>query len=269
MSSGFFMVRGISEFFYTLEFLIAAAVFLVVLYFYIKKIDRKLLFVFLIAGSINTGVELLLQGLGIRMIEGAFFFSIPIGFPTVCFILGFMEGGVKALVGYCVVKIIMDHSAFFKRLFFGLFTLVLSAFSIYAIVTVLQFASFPSSVLFTARELFGLLSVSLLLLAFGVSFGSILLNRSIPNREKRSILYFMLGQALYLLAFTFPLHISLLRYIGLESGGTYISADPLSQLLLMYGFFLFFEGIGVNIINYPIIYRLKLIQFDPTPTSSP
>jgi len=71
MIEQYYMIRIFESFYYTLEFLIATAVFLIVLFLYIKKIDRKSLLVFILAGLINSGVELLLQGIGIRTIENA------------------------------------------------------------------------------------------------------------------------------------------------------------------------------------------------------
>ena len=95
-----YMVRVTTPFFYTLEFLVALGVFLLVVYLFVRNIDKKSLLVFIIAGAINTSIELMLQGLGMRVIEGAFFFNSPIGFPFICFILGFYEGGVKTLIAY-------------------------------------------------------------------------------------------------------------------------------------------------------------------------
>ena len=71
----------------------------------------------------------------------------------------------------------------------------------------------------------------------------------------------MLGLVIYLLVWMIPLHAFSLRYIGVYEMGSYTPAGFFEQLLLMYGYFLFFEGVGVSIIIYPLIYQLNLIEF--------
>ncbi|MBD3228025.1 MAG: hypothetical protein GF329_07530 [Candidatus Lokiarchaeota archaeon] len=257
----YYMIRGIGAFFYTLEFLIAMGVFLLVFYLYLRRINRKMIFVFLIGGLINTGVELLLQGLGIRIIAEAYFFTLPIDFPYICFILGFYEGGVKTVIGYCMVIYLLYRKRLFKRLLLFLVLSIFITFFVYSASTAYYLIIEPESVLFTARNMTGILPNLLLLIAFGVSLLSFLLNKKITKKRKYTIFFYMLGQIAYLLAFTIPLHIFMLRYIGFDSGSTYTPANIFAQIIFMYGYFLLFEGIGVNIIAYPIIYQLKLVEF--------
>ena len=257
-----FMVRVVSSFYYTLEFLIAVSIFCLILYFYVKKIDRKSFYVFLIAGAINTSVELFLQGFGTRVIEGAYFFNIPIDYPFICFILGFYEGGVKTLIAYHFVMLIFSRNKFSKRFCLSLIAIVVVCFLTYSIITAEQLTSGAITRVLTVRSIFAPLSIIFLVIAFVASTFYFIFNRNIPKHHKITLLYYEIGVVLYLLAWLIPLHAFSLRYIGIYEMGTYIPASLLDQLLLMYGYFLFFEGVGVNIILYPIIYRYKLIDLD-------
>jgi hypothetical protein len=256
------MIRIFESFYYTLEFLIATAVFLIVLSLYIKKIERKSLLVFNLAGLINSGVELLLQGIGIRTIENAYFFTIPIGFPYIPLILGFYEGGLKTLVGYHFVLYFIDKKKINGTLLILLLCLVFVPFFIYSAFTAYQIKSGTTNITLTARNMFALLSILLLILSFSLSILYFVLNKKIPKKNKLTLLYYEIGVVIYLLAWMVPMHIYLLRYIGIKEDGSYVLANIVVQLLLMYGYFLFFEGVGVNIIIYPLIYHFNLIQFE-------
>lgn len=258
----YYIVRGINSFFYTLEFLIVISVFIATLVMYLKKIEKKMFFAYVIAGIINTWIELFIQGLGIRVIQEAFLFNIPIFFPLTPFILGFYEGGIKAIMGYTMVKILYQKKDFHKKFFLILFTTLLSIFITYSTLTSLQFSINNSSLSFTVRELFDWLTILLLIIAFLVSFLYIILNKKMKRKEKISIFYFMLGQVLFMTAFLLPLHLFLIRYIGIQTETNFIPADLFTQISLMYGYFFIFEGIGANIINFPIFYQVDLFEFD-------
>ncbi len=254
------MVRYVSPFFYSLEFLLAVFTLAIVLYFFVREIERKSLIIFIVAGIINTSIELFLQGFGIRVVENAYFFGLPMGFPFVSFIMGFYEGGVKTLLAYHFVKYLVDRNKISKRFFLFLFFMVLAAFTTYSGITVMQAYSGVITPILTVRDMFAPVSIILLVVAFGGSTLYFLSNKEIPKRRKWTLLYYELGVVLYLLAFLIPLHISSLRYIGVAMGSS-VPAGLFQQLVLMYGYFLFFEGVGVNIIIYPTIYSLKLVEF--------
>ncbi|MFX0189088.1 MAG: hypothetical protein ACFE8A_15290 [Candidatus Hodarchaeota archaeon] len=80
-------------------------VFIILLYFYIRDIDKDSLKLYLITGLSHSVLELIAQGGRIRVIEDAYIFQIPIGYPYICFILGFFEGGLISLAAYHFVKI--------------------------------------------------------------------------------------------------------------------------------------------------------------------
>jgi len=253
-----YMVRVTTPFFYTLEFLVALGVFLLVFYLFARNIDKKSLLVFIIAGAINTAIEFMLQGLGMRIIEDAFFFNTPIGFPFICFILGFYEGGVKTLIAYHFVKMIINSDKFNKKMVVVLVSVVFISFFSYSAVTASGYGSPVYTT--TARDMFAPLGIILLSIAFVGSAGYFLL-RKIPREHKISLLYYELGLVIYLLVWMIPLHMFSLRYIGAFDMGIYVPAGVLEQLVWMYGYFLFFEGIGVIIVVYPIIYGLNLMEF--------
>ncbi len=250
------MVRITTPFFYTVEFLVALSVFLVVLFFFLRKTERKSLIVFIIAGGINSGIELLLQGTGMRVIEDAALFNIPIGFPSICFILGFYEGGVKTLIAYHFVRTLMNSDKFSKIFLIALVVLIFNSFFSYAAFITSGWGS--SSLTITARNMLAPLGIILLLVAFAGSFGYFLLKK-IPRNHKVSLLYYQLGLVIYLLVWMIPLHIFSLRFIG---DVLYVPVGIFEQLVWMYGYFLFFEGIGVIIVVYPVIYGLDLMEFE-------
>jgi hypothetical protein len=260
METASYMVRYVSPFFYTLEFLLAVLTFALVLYFFLRDVDRKSLLIFIIAGVINTCIELFIQGFGIRIVEDAYFFGLPIGFPFVSFIMGFYEGGVKTLLAYHFVKLVVDRNKFSKKFFAFLFFIVLGSFITYSSITVVQSSMGTITPTLTVRDMFSPVTITLLVIAFGGSALYFLSNKDIPRSRKWTLLYYELGVVLYLLAFLLPLHISSLRYIGVEMGSS-VPAGLFEQIVLMYGYFLFFEGVGVNIIIYPTIYSLKLVEF--------
>lgn len=262
MISQYYMIRVFTPFFYTLEFLIAIIVFIFSLYFYVKRIDRNSLLVFLIVGMINSGVELLLQGIGIRVVENACLFSLPIGFPFIAFILGFYEGGVKTLLAYHFVKFIIDKKRYNELFLSFLVIIVFIPFFIYSIVSATQIGEGTTNITITVRDMLAPLSIFLLILAFILSISYFILNESIPKERKMTLLYYEFGVVVYLLIWMVPLHVFLQRYIGIFQNNNYIPASIVEQILFMYVYFLFFEGVGVNIIMYPIIYHFKLIEFE-------
>ena len=254
----YYMVRWTSSFYYTLEFLIAVSVFFVTLLLYLKGIDKKIVLVFIIAGVFNTCVELFIQGIGARSIEGAYLFIIPIEFPWICLILGFYEGGVKFLVPYYFTKFIVNKDEYSKKILVFLLTVVSLSFLSYSLITRLLIDSGTTAITITQRNLLSLPVIFALSLSFLLTFSYFVLNVKIPKKDKTIIFYFYIGLILYLLCFTIPLHIFLIRYIGI--GESCVIASSGEQIFWMYAYFLLFEGTGALMMLTAIIYHFNLIE---------
>ena len=226
------MVRTTTPFFYTLELLVALSGFLIVLFLFVKDIDKKSLYVFLLAGVVNSSIEFFLQGVGLREIDGAFLFGTPIGFPFIPFILGFYEGGVKTLIAYHFTRMVVNSDRLSKKVLVSLLCIVFIPFFSYSVIESSALGSPIQTV--TVRELFNLLPILLLALAFAVSISYFLFNKDLPRLHKKSLLYYELGLVIYLLVWMIPLHLFLFRFIGVFDGGTYVPAGIMEQLVVMY-----------------------------------
>ena len=254
----YYMVRWTSTFYYTLEFLIAIIVFFITLSLYLKGIDKKVVFVFIIAGVFNTCVELFIQIIGARSIEGAYLFNIPIEFPLICLILGFYEGGVKFLVPYYFTKFIVNKDEYSKKMLILILIIVILSFLSYSLITRLLIDSGTTIITLTQRSLYSLPVIFALSLSFILTFLYFVLNVKIPKKDIKIIFYFYIGLILYLLCFTIPLHVFLIRYIGI--GESFAITSLGEQIFWMYVYFLLFEGPGALMMLTAIIYHLNLIE---------
>jgi hypothetical protein len=259
MTIEYYMVRIFTPVFYTLEFFLVLIVFIIVIILRVKNIEKQSIKVFIVAGIINTLVELLLQGIGTRLVENAYFFTMPIGFPFTCLIMGFFDGGLKNLFAYYTVKSIKNRKKKSKSLAFTLFFMVFIVFSIYNSITATLNSQGNSNVTLTQRSLFSLSSIVLLIVSFIGSFSYFFLKKSIPREDRNIFLYYAFGLIVFLCSWTITAQIFMTRYIGI---GGILPASILEQILLMWGYFLLFEGVGVSIFIAPIIYQLKIFGME-------
>jgi len=240
--------------------LIALGVFLITIFLYLKRIDKKVLMVFITAGVFNTFVEIFIQVISARSIEGAYLFIFPIQFPWICLILGFYEGGVKILVPYYFTKLIVNKDRYSKKMLILLLSLIILSFLSYSFITRMLIDSGTTTITITQRNLLSSPLIFALLISFILAISYFYLNTKIPKENKKLILYFYLGLIFYLLCFSIPLHIYLIRYIGV--GENIAIASFGEQIFWMYVYFLFFEGTGVLMVVAVIIYHFKLIEFN-------
>ncbi len=260
MMLDYYMIRWTSIFYYSVEFLIALGVFFIVLYLYLKGIDKKAILVFITAGIFNTVVEVTIQTLGARVITDAFLLTIPINYPWVCFILGFYEGGVKFLVPYYFAKFFIDRDIYSKKMLILLTSIVAISFFTYSLITRIQLDLGESIITLTKRNMFSLPVILLLVMSFIITISYFFIQKKIPMENKKLVLYFYVGLIIYLLCFIIPLHVFQIRYIGV--GESFSMASIAEQIFWMYGFFLFFEGPGSLMMLVVIIYHFKLIEFE-------
>ena len=170
-----YMVRVTTPFFYSLEFIVAISVFFVALYLFIKDIDKKSLFVFILAGVVNCCIELFLQGVGFRIIEDAFFFNMPFGYPWICLVIGFYEGGVKVLLAYHFIRWLVNSDKVSKKMFVFLASFVFVSFLTYSALSIFEIGAAT----LTVRDMFALMPILLLALAFGASTVYFFFNKEI------------------------------------------------------------------------------------------
>lgn len=257
MAMDYYMIRVFTPIFYTLEFFLVLSMFIPSLILYIRNKDKISLKVFLVAGTINTLVEMLLQGIGTRTIENAYFFTIPIGYPFTCLIMGFFDGGLKNLFAYHTVRVLKDRDMASKLPVLVIFLSVLIVFTIFNGLTGIMNVQGDSDITLTQRSLFSLSSIILLLVSYLGSFSYYYLNKSIPKEDRIILLYYALGLILFLCSWIITAQIFMTRYIGFD--GVY-PASIIEQILLMWGYFLLFEGVGVSLFIAPVLYILKAFE---------
>ncbi|MHA1439293.1 MAG: hypothetical protein ACTSPD_17110 [Promethearchaeota archaeon] len=102
------MSRYSTAMLYTFEFIIVLVLFFILIFFYIKDIDKKSLWVYVITGVFHSIMELIAEGLGVRVIKNASIFTISVGYPFLPIILGFFEGGMICLGAYHFTRIIVN-----------------------------------------------------------------------------------------------------------------------------------------------------------------
>lgn len=259
MDIEYYMVRLFTPLFYTLEFLLIIIVFITVAILSAKNKDKQSLKVFLLSGIAITLTELLLQGIGTRIVKNAYLFTIPVGFPLTCLIMGFFDGGIKNLFAYCMVKSIKERKNSSKKLALALFLMVFIVFAIYNGFTGMMISQGNSNITTSQRSLFPLSSIILLILSFIFSSSFFFLNKKIPREDRTIFLYYSFGLIIFMCSWIITAQIFFTRYIGV---GSITPASITYQILLMWGYFLFFESVGVSLFIAPILYQLNAFKID-------
>ncbi len=247
---------------YTFELIVSIVIFLVVVYFNRKNIDKNSLWVYLLTGIGHSILELVAQGTGTRKIENAYVFNnIPLIYPFTAFILGFFEGGLFCLAAYYFVKSVALKDKFSTKIFIALSVSLFIIIFLGAITMRISIDSGASDVSLTRRDIFSPYSLILMIILYSFSIGYFALNKSIPKKEKLTLLYFYLGVNIFTFIVIFPNHIMGIRYIEKSLDGTYITASLLEQILVMYGYNIGLDAAGYFMAYYVIIYRFHLIEF--------
>ena len=257
MDIEYYMVRVFTPLFYTIEFLLIIIVFISVTILYTKNKDKQSLKVFLVSGIAITLTELFLQGIGTRVVKNAYLFSIPIGFPLTCLLMGFFDGGIKNLFAFHMVKSIKERNISSLKISLALFSMVFIVFAIYNGYTGILNSQGNPNITSSLRFLFPPSSIFLLILSFTFSFSFFFVNKHIPKEDKAIFFYYSFGLIIFMLSWIITAQIFLTRYIGIES---IIPAPIRDQMLLMWGYFLLIESVGVSIFIAPILYQLNAFR---------
>jgi len=259
MVSYYYIIRAFTPLFYTIEFIISFGVFLVLLLLYIKGIEKKSLTVFLLTGTINTLIEIILQTISLRIIENAYFFFIPIGFPWICFIMGFFDGGVKNLFAYHMVKIFKDHNMLSKYINILLFATVFIIFLVYNIYISNVLNVNGVNITITQRNIFNISSILLLILSFSISIYYFFFSKNVLKEERKIFFQYALGLIVFLISWIFSSHILMTRYVAING----ITPAPIcEQILLLWVYSLLVEIVGVSIFIVVLLHKLKFFEKD-------
>ena len=129
----YYMTRYSTSLLYTAEFLFDILFLAMVLILYVRGLDKKSLWVYIIFGLLHSVMELIAEGTGTRVIKDAMIFSIPVGYPFLPFVLGFFEGGFICLGAYHFTRAILNKdklSMKFSLILFVIpFTMILLYFA--------------------------------------------------------------------------------------------------------------------------------------------
>lgn len=258
------MARYATDLLYIFEFLFVVILFLILLLMWKKsgKIGKNSLLVYIISGLYHTGIELLAQGTGNREVPEITINAITIGYPFLPFVLGFFEGGLFCLVAYHFVNYMIQKSRFSKK-FVVIFTIVLLFFIILnSIKSYFDLLIDPSGYDFTAREIFSVPTIILIIICFVIPFGYFFLNKNISKIYKKSFIYWYIGLIIFTLALALPLNVFGVRYIAAYNGSSYVPVSILGQFLVLYVYSLSLEAAGFFLPIYIILYKFKIVQFE-------
>jgi hypothetical protein len=258
------MARYATDLLYIFEFLVVIALFAILLLIWKKsgKIGKNSFLVYVISGLYHTIIELLAQGTGNREVPEITINNITIGYPFLPFILGFFEGGLFCLIAYHFVNYMIQKSNFSKK-FAVILTIILLIFIILnSIKSYFDLLIDTSAYDFTAREIFSVPTIILMILCFAVSFGYFFLNKNVSKVYKKSFIYWYIGLIIFTFALCFPLNIFGIRYIASFNGSSYVAVSVLEQFLVLYVYSLSLEAAGFFLPIYIILYKFKIIEFE-------
>ncbi len=257
----YYIARHSSYILYSFEFIANVFVFFIVIYLYKTRKDRKSIWVFLLTGLAHSTLELIAQGLGIRVIEGAYLFNISIGYPYICFIMGFFEGGIVCLAGYHFVKYITDKNRFSFKFFLSLSIILFILIFVGGILARLQIGFDNTERSITRRIIFNPLNILFEVLFYVIPILYFLFYPKVKKEDRITLFYFYLGIILFTMFFVIPNHILGIRFIEIKKDDYYETASLIEQIVVMYGYNIPFESAGFLIQYYILIYHFNLIQF--------
>lgn len=256
MGFSYFMSRYSTDLLYTFEFLIIILVFSLLLILTKKSGEKNSLMVYLLTGGLHTGIELVAEGTGVRVITETYLFgTLYISYPFLPIILGFFEGGLFCLIAYHFVRMILNRD----RFSFKFFSVNAVTFLILTTLGAIGMQTASSSV-FTRREIFHTGPLILLTICFAVSIGYFSLNKKISPSYRKSLLYFYIGLIVVTIILVLPLHIFGIRFIEVYQEGSYLYASILEQILVFYGYSIAFEAAGFFLPFWILIYYFKLFE---------
>ncbi|MFX0139968.1 MAG: hypothetical protein ACFFDN_40375 [Candidatus Hodarchaeota archaeon] len=259
----YYMSRYTTDTIYTFELFVVIILFLVLIILWKQKGEKNSLLVYFITGILHSIIELVAEGTGTRVISTTYLFGIfQIGYPFTAFILGFFEGGLFCLMGYHIVRILMNRDSFSLK-FTSILSIIFLTFStLGAINTRMSLKSNPFVMTITRREIFSIGAIILLIISFVGSFGYFFLKKNIPSEHKISLIYFYLGVIFFTAVLTVPLHLLGVRFIEVYQNFVFMYASFIEQIIVMYGYSIVLEAAGFFLPFYVIIYHFNLIELE-------
>jgi len=261
MLFNYYMARYYTNTLYTFELIFDCALFLILLLFYVRKIDKGSLVVFLFTGTIHAILEIFAQITETRVVQDTLLFDIIyVGFPILPIIMGFYEGGVFCLAAYHFVKIIANKDRYSTKFFSILCAITILITTTGAISMRFQLESDPSGVNFTRRTITNPFAIILMISLYSITISYFIINKKISSKDKLTVLYFYLGLVLFTFFMILPVHIFGIRYIEKDANGSYIAANLIEQVLIMYAYQLMTDAAGFFIQDYIVLYHFVYLK---------
>jgi len=256
----YYMVRYSTEALYTFEAAVVLAVWILVLVLWRQSGDARPLAVYVVGGLYNSGIELLAATSGTRTVTDVQLFGVlPVGFPVLPLILGFFEGGVLILVGFQLVRGILERDRRALWVGLGVMGTLCALISVGAASMREQLAANPDALTLTVRALFTPGSLAILGGCCGVALAYVFGVRRGDARERKMLLLWAAGIALTCAAWYTPVFLSGARRISALVDGSYVPVGMFEQIAVLYGFSLAFEAAGFYLPVYVILRALGLI----------
>ncbi len=262
----YYMVRHSTQSLYTFEATVVLAVWIVVLVLWRRAGDRRALAVYVVGGLYDSAIEMLAATSGTRTITAVQLFGvIPVGFPLLPLILGFFEGGVLLLVGFELVRGILERDRAALAVGLGVMGALWALIAVGAAVMHAQLAANASDLTLTVRPLLTPGSLVILAGCYSVALAYVFGVRRGDRRERQGLFLWYACIAITAAAWYTPVFVSGGRRIAALVDGSYLPVSMGEQLAVLYGFSLLFEAAGFYLPVYVILRALGLIRETAAP----
>ena len=238
------MTRNAQASIYTFEFLFSMILLFILLFLYIKDFDKKSLPVFIITTLCHSALEIVAQGTGVRVIEGATLFNIEIGYPFICFILGAFEGGFISLFAYHLAIFLKEKDRQSKLSVITLIACLMIGFILMGLINFISQSisgitpSLTRRVIFNPRNILTIIIIVIITLLYTIFY------KKFDPKDRKLVLYFFIGLAIITFMINIFPHLAGIRFIEKKIGSSYVMASYIEQVAVMYGYSFIFEGAG-------------------------
>lgn len=257
----FHITRHASLNLYTVEFIGSVIVLLICLMLKKFRHESKSLTVYLLTGLGHSIVELIIEGLSVRMVEESLLFGIvPLNYPWICFILGYFEGGIFCLIAFYVFEYGLAKENFTKKMSFGSGLIILLFGIINGMITQFALTHNPENYLFTQRQFFTIKNIIIYGVFLLISVIFVLFTRKLWPDVGKGLKFYYWGLVWVTFVFIFPAHIFGIRYITIVYNGIQTTGSIWTQIIMMYGLQLFVDGTCTLIQYYPILFLIEKRQ---------
>jgi hypothetical protein len=256
----YYMSRYSTQLMPTFEAVIGVLVLLWTIDLYHRSIDRNALRIFLVITVLHYAREFTAQWIGVRVIENAHVFGIPVHFTITAMIIAIFEGGVLGLAAYQLVPAAVNRD----RRAWKVFTrscIVLGLLSLAGAMVIRgQLGIHPERLQLTRRAIYAPESVVALAVSFLIAVGYSLSLKSPPPGKRTGFLVYYAGLVIVLAVLIIPMHCLQVRFIETNSDGGFVAAGPLAQIVVMYVYNILLEA-GWFVPDYVVLCLLGWVEF--------